>query len=209
VGHFISHRVQKLLRQLPNVPLVVGHLDFGQTTSFAKADHEARSERSRAETLFLTASAHLTVKSDAGLAANIKGTNTFWTLQFVATNRQQINVALINIDRYFSDSLSRVRVEEHFVFSAYFANLFDGLNRANLIVHVNDRTEERIRSDCLFQRLQTDQPVCLHWQISHLKALILQFAARIKDALMVDLRRDDVLFLVPVKRRNPLYAQVV
>ena len=77
------------------------------------------------------------MQADAGLATHIQRADALWSIYLVSAHRKQVNIHLINVDRNFPDTLSRISVEENLVFTAYFSNLFDGLHHANLIVHVD------------------------------------------------------------------------
>lgn len=97
-----------------------------------------RSKSSGTHSLLLATAAHLGVKSDSGLPADVECSDAFWPVDLVATDRQQVNVHFINVDGHLTDTLSCVCMEKHFVFAANLSNLFDRLDSANLVVDVND-----------------------------------------------------------------------
>ena len=53
--------------------------------------------------------------------------NSFWAVQFMSGNRQQVNVHFLHIERYFTKSLNGVRMKQNAIFSGYVPNLFDGI----------------------------------------------------------------------------------
>lgn len=100
-------------------------------------------------------------------------------------------------------------MEEHFVLAAELTDLFDGLNCADLVVHVDDRADESIWSDSLLEDVELDKAVSVHRQVGHLEALIFEVAARVEHALMVDLGGDDVTLLIAIEAGKAFQAQIV
>ena len=86
-------------------------------------------------------------------------------------------------------------MEENFLFPTYFSDFFNRLNNTDLIVEHNNRNQCGFGSDSIFEFLQVDDSVCLHWQVSHIKSLLFQEAATIQYTFMIDLSSDDVVFL--------------
>ena len=68
-------------------------------------------------------------------------------------------------------------MQEDVALFAYLANLRDWLLDADLVVYMDDRTEECVLSDRSFELLQVDNAISLHWQVGHVKALIFKLAA--------------------------------
>ena len=69
-------------------------------------------------------------------SSNITGTNTFWTIDFMGRNRQQVNIHLVNINRNLTIRLSSISVEKHFIFTTYFTNFFQRLDDTNFITAI-------------------------------------------------------------------------
>jgi hypothetical protein len=86
-------------------------------------------------------------------------------------------------------------MEENFLFPAYFSDIFNRLNNTDLIVEHNNRNQCGFGSDSIFEFLQINDSVSLHWQVSHIKSLLFQEAATIQYTFMIDLSSDDVVFL--------------
>jgi len=101
-------------------------------------------------------------------------------------------------------------MEERLVSSTNLANLLKRLHYSNLVVHMNDRANEGVRSHSFFNVLWINQTGRkLNWKISDLKAHVFKSPATVQNALVVDLSRDDVLLLVSVEQGSSLQAQVV
>lgn len=100
-------------------------------------------------------------------------------------------------------------MEKHFPVSANLANFADWLHDTNLVVDVNDRDEEGVFPDGSFELVRVDEAVGLHRQVRHVKAFVFEFAARVEDAFVVDLSRDDMAAFVAIERCDTLETQVV
>lgn len=55
----------------------------------------------------------------------------------MAANAEQVNVHVVNIDWYFTDSLRGISMKEYASFSTNLADLCYRLNHSDLIVHEN------------------------------------------------------------------------
>ena len=78
------------------------------------------------------------MKSDSGLSAYIKCSNTLGAVHFMTTDRQEINVHLIYVNGDFSNTLSSVSMEKYFILAANLTDLLQRLNCANFIVHMDN-----------------------------------------------------------------------
>jgi hypothetical protein len=112
------------------------------------------------------------MESYSRFSADIESTNAFGSIQFVATDGQQVNIVLIHIDGNLANSLSSICVEEHLIISADLPNFLNWLNHTNLVVYMDDRSEECIGSDGTSEFIKINQTISLHWQVSDIKALI-------------------------------------
>jgi hypothetical protein len=88
-------------------------------------------------------------------------------------------------------------VEEDALAPAERADLRERLQHADLVVDAHDRDERRLRGDRRLQLRHVDEAVGPHRQVRHAEAVRLQYAARVQHALVLRLRRDDVVLLVP------------
>ena len=88
-------------------------------------------------------------------------------------------------------------------------DLFDRLDGADLIVGKHHRDQNGLRTDSRFQLIQLHYSVLVHIHISHFKPVLLQKLGRVKNGMVLDLRGDDVIALVPVCFRSGLQRPVV
>ena len=139
------------------------------------------------------------MQSDSRLASDIECTHTLGSIDLMATNGQQVDVHLINIDGHLAHALGRISVEKHLVVAAKLADFFQGLHCADFIVDVNDRADKCVRSDGFLEHVHINEAFRGHRQVSHLEALIFELAAGVQYALVVDLRGDDVALFITVK----------
>ena len=100
-------------------------------------------------------------------------------------------------------------MEENLVFTANLANLLDGLHYTDLIIHMDHGADESVRSNGALEKIQINKTVLANWKIRDLKSIIFQTPARIKNAFMVDLGRDNMALFVTVEGGEALECQVV
>lgn len=112
-----------------------------------------RSKSSGSHTFLLTTSRNLRMESDLGLSTDVKSTDTLGSVDLVATDRHQVDLAVIDINGKFSNSLRGISVEENFLGAAEFANLLNRLDGSNLIINVNDGHHKSIGSNCRLELL--------------------------------------------------------
>lgn len=168
-----------------------------------------RSQSARSEALFLSTARDLTVKSDLGLSSDVKSADALRSVQLVSTDRHQINWGFADIDRQLANALSGISMEKDFFGSAKLANLFNRLLHTDLIVHMNDTDRQGVRSDCLLEDLEVNKTVSLHWQVSHIEALVFKVSAGVKDALVFNLGRDEVLLVFTVEASQTFEAKII
>ena len=75
------------------------------------------------------------------------------------------------------------------------SDLFDRLNRSDLIVCKHHRNQDRIRADRFFQLVDLYLAVLIDIDIGNLIAPLLEIFARMQDRMVLDLCRDDMLSL--------------
>ena len=119
------------------------------------------------------------MESDAGLTAHVESSNALWSVHFVRTDRQKVNIHIVDIDRNFTDALSSIRMEEYFVFATNLSNLTDWLHNADFVVDMDDGADQGVWPDSTPEHFEVNEALRSHWQISDLKSLVFQLAARI------------------------------
>ena len=127
----------------------------------------------------------------------------------MATDRHAIDFHVVNVDGHFAYHLCAVTMEKYFARAAHLADLLQRLHDADLVVDSHDGDQASVRPERRFKVLQIDEPVSFHGKVGYLKALGLQLPARVKDALVLCLRGNDVALPIPVKPRDAFDCHVV
>merc|ERR1719517_391398 len=135
--------------------------------------------------------------------------NALGAVKLVARYGHQVNVHLVHVNGELADGLGGVRVEEDLLGPAQGADLGDGLDHPDLVVHGHDGHQGGVLADLALELLQVDEAVGLDGQVSDVEALLLELPARVEDALVVGLGRYDVPLLAAVKVRDALDGEVV
>ena len=168
-----------------------------------------RGKGAASKSFFLATATDLTMESNFRLPSDVKTTDAFWTIHFMATDTHHVNFAFIYINWDFAYTLSSISMEKDFFISANLSHLINRLFDSNLIINMNNRREQSIRSNRLFKFLQINNSISLHRQICNIKSLIFKLATRIKNALMLNLCGNNMLFLFTIKRGRTLHSQIV
>ena len=71
---------------------------------------------------------------------------------------QQIDVHVLDINRYMAEGLDRIGVEINAPFPTYGAKFLYGFNCSDLVVGMHDTDQDRPPRDGLFQVIGVDQP---------------------------------------------------
>lgn len=103
-------------------------------------------------------------------------------------------------------------MEEDASFFADAADVFDVLDHSDLVVHEDGADAQGLLPDRvqgLLQQVGADQSTLLHGQVCDLEAVQLQVAARVQDALVLDLRGDDVIPAGAVEGSESLQNRIV
>jgi hypothetical protein len=101
-------------------------------------------------------------------------------------------------------------MEEDAFFLRNLADLLQRVHRADLVVRVHDRDQNRLVGDRLAQVVEIDAAVLVDRQIGHLGlARTLQRLARVQNCLVLGDGCDDVVALVPVELDDALERQIV
>lgn len=101
-------------------------------------------------------------------------------------------------------------MEESFVVFANLPDFLQWLSDSNLVVNVDDTAKKRIWSHCFLQLFQVYK-ACrkLNREVSNLEAHILKSSARVKNAFVVYLSGNNVLFFVTIKLSHSFQRNVV
>src|SRR5437899_12118202 len=100
-------------------------------------------------------------------------------------------------------------MEQYTTLPAYFPNLLDGLQHADLIVGRHDRYQDRLVVNRPLQIVKIDKRIFLHWEIRYAVSILLQALAGIEHRLVFCNRCDDVVALLFVHLGHALDGEVV
>mmetsp|Transcript_928 Transcript_928/g.1829 ORF Transcript_928/g.1829 Transcript_928/m.1829 type:complete len:438 (+) Transcript_928:3313-4626(+) len=149
------------------------------------------------------------LETNARASADVKGTNTLGTVNFMSGNRHQIDLHIIHIQLHFAKHLCTVRMKEHLIGTANLANILERLNDTNLVVDTHNGNDRSIVTNGALHHVGIYKTIRAHGQVGDVKAFVFQHTARIKHALVFSLRGNDVLLAAFVKAGNTLDRQVV
>ena len=107
---------------------------------------------------------------------------------------QHVDVHLIDVDLHVARRLDGVGVEQNALFLADRADLPDGLDGADLVVGEHDGHEAGVVADGVGDLLRGDEPVRVHVEQRHLKALLFQALEGVQHGVVLERGGNDVLF---------------
>ena len=113
-----------------------------------------------------------------------------------------------DVHRNLADGLRRVGVEDDALLLGQLPDRGHVLDRADLVVRVHHRDEDRLVGHRLANRVELDQPVGSHGHVRHLEALALQPLADVQARPLLDGRGDDVVALLPVHLGDALHREI-
>lgn len=97
-------------------------------------------------------------------------------------------------------------MEQDFIVAANLADFLQRLHSTNLIVNVNDRTDESVRPDCRLENVKVNHAFRCDWQVGHLETFILKLPTRVKNTLMIHLSCNDMTLFVAIETCKALQA---
>ena len=129
--------------------------------------------------------------------ADVERAHALGRVQLVAGEGEHVHVQCFYVDGHMPNGLHGVGVEQRPVRFGDLAQFGDGLDGADLVVGVHDGNDGRLRPERLFKFLRMHQPELVHRQIGDFKALLFQLLAGVQHGVVLDLRGDDVVALIP------------
>ena len=147
--------------------------------------------------------------ADLNPLADIKEPDSFRSVQLMTAGTQHIDLTLIYIDRYLSKCLNCIRMEQHTMLFRDGTDLFDRFDGTDLIVGEHNGNQDRIRANRRFQLIQLHKSVLIHIQIRHFIAAFLEIFPGMKNRMMLNLRRDNMLSFLCIRFRRCLQCPVV
>ena len=115
-------------------------------------------------------------------------------MELVGGEAQHVDVHLIDVDLHVARRLDGVGVEQNALFLADRADLPDGLDGADLVVGEHDGHEAGVVADGVGDLLRGDEPVRVHVEQRHLKALLFQALEGVQHGVVLERGGNDVLF---------------
>src|ERR1051326_8211900 len=106
---------------------------------------------------------------------NKQRTDTLWPVNFMAANRNQIRIELINaFEREFTQPLDSIGVEHNPALAAHIPNFGNRLDGPNLIIGGHYRNREGIGTNRWLERVNRHQAFVINWQIADSEPLLLR-----------------------------------
>src|SRR5262245_8025154 len=137
----------------------------------------------RAPSSFLTRSMKHTMERCAG--PHVERTDSFWRVNFVTDERQQIDAEFIHIRLDLACGLRRVGMKKHAVFVSDRGEFGDRLNRTGLVVCMHDGNEDGLGCDRVGKSLRIHKACSVYLQKRHVKSHVtLQISATFQDGWM-------------------------
>ena len=115
-------------------------------------------------------------------------------VELVARDAEHVDIHFLHVDGHVACGLNRVGVEGDALFPAESADLFDGLNGADLVVGKHDGHKSGVLADSGCHILKTDHAVLVHIQQRDLIALFFQLLQGVQHRMVLKFGGDQVLF---------------
>ena len=116
------------------------HLQSCYFSCFAKTNDTWYIEGTRTHTSFMTATVHLSGYFYARrFSTYIKGTNSFWTIHFVAGPRHKMNTNFLRVCRDFSYCLRSITHKKDPMLFTNITNLFHRLDNTCFVISPHNR----------------------------------------------------------------------
>src|SRR5262245_57791222 len=159
------------------------------------------------------AAVHL--RSEAHAPADVQDSDAFRPVNLVRGERQQVDAEFLHVYRNLADRLHGVGVQvETFLprVAALFdqrGDLFERLNRADLVVGVHDGDQHGLVGQRLADVFNPYDAFAVNGQVGRAPAVFFEAPARGQDRRVLDLRGDDVTALLLVGFGDAFDRQVV
>ena len=140
---------------------------------------------------------------------DVEGADTLGAIELVGGEGEEVDVLGLHVDRHVADDLDGIGVEGHLVLPCNRTQFRDRLDRADLVVGVHDGDQDRLVRDRLFEFRRVDEAVLVDREIGDGEAFLLQVLAGMEDRMVLDLRSDDMVALLPVRKGHSLDRPVV
>src|ERR1700722_12680745 len=116
------------------------HFVLRDGASFTQAHDAGDVQRARTHAALVAATIEERGKPQTRiLVAHVQSSYTFGPVDFVARDRHQVDILLVDIDRHLADGLRRVGVKNHSTLAAEPSDFFNGVHHADFVIGGHDR----------------------------------------------------------------------
>ncbi|MNX97399.1 hypothetical protein D3C86_1297620 [compost metagenome] len=157
----------------------------------------------------MAAAVGLGAEAHAGpLAADVEGADPLGAVELVPRHGEEIDLHGVDVDGHLARALGGVHVQQHALGAGDFADGREVLDRADLVVGVQDAHEDGVGADGRLEGREVDQAEAIDVQVGDLVAQALQVGAGVEGRLVLDLGGDEVLALLGVHLGDALEGEV-
>ncbi len=110
------------------------------------AHHLVRGDGPRAHATFLAAAVQQRHEAEPRLTTHAQGAHALRPVQLVRSQRKQVDAVALDVDGQLAAALRRIDVEQDAARAAQPPDRPDVMDDADLVVHVHQRDEDRVRS---------------------------------------------------------------
>ena len=128
------------------------------------------------------------------MLVNVEKTDALRPVELVPADGEQVDPLLFRTDLELSVGLDGIHVKDGRRIDAVddLSDLLHRLHGSHLVVHIHDGDQNGVRPHGLPQLVQVHMAFCVHFEISHLKAHLLQKAQSVVDGRMLNIGGDNV-----------------
>jgi hypothetical protein len=143
----------------------------------AHAHHLVSGQGPRAQATFLAAAVQQRHQAKPRFAPHAQDAHALRPVQLVRGQCQQVDAVALDVDRQLPGALSRVDVEQDAARAAQSPDRPDVLDDTDLVVHVHQRDEDRVRAQRRLDLAGSDDAVRTRLEVGDLEPLALELAA--------------------------------
>jgi hypothetical protein len=162
------------------------HLLLGDPASLPQANDQRRRDRTASQPSLLSSPMDQRLQPNPRPPPHVRRPDPLWPIDLMSAHTQHVDAHLVHVDLDLPDGLGGVGVEPDALVSvADFADLFQGLDDADLVVDSHDGDEGGVGSDGGFELGKGDETVLLDGEVGDVEAVLGEVSARVEDALVL------------------------
>src|SRR5512136_787130 len=146
---------------------------------------------------------------DPGPLADVEGTHALRTVELVTRKGEEVDVQAVHIDGDVPNRLDGIGMEGYVVFMGDGPELPHGFDGSDLVVREHDGDEDGILPHGGLEVGRVHETILVNGEIGDLKSFLLKPVTGVKDCVVLDLARDNVFSLLPVREGNPIERPVI